>query len=103
MGTSYNPSDFARPLGGEPGRRMRSILHLLRHDERLAVLSREHPVRLFIADAALGSSVEAQISAQTVRDVRQVNQGSGDRPLLDRSVQVGVLAAAHGLDEVGPV
>src|ERR1035437_6559683 len=76
---------------------------LLGHYVRLAVLALEHAIGFSVAGAGIAGGIEMQRAAQAIGNVRQVDQSRGDGAFFDGRVQVRVLAAAHGVDEVGPV
>src|SRR5262245_27165752 len=77
--------------------------NFLRDDETGPILPREHRVRFLVANALQRLRVEVERAAQPVGNVGEMHQLRREIALLDVGVQVGPLAAAHGLDEVRPV
>src|ERR1039458_6314187 len=77
--------------------------YLVGHYERLAILAREQAIGFRVAGAGIAGGIETQRTAQAVGNVGQVNQRRGDGALFDGRVKVRRLAAAHGVNEVGPV
>src|ERR1051326_5090567 len=79
-------------------------LYLFGNNERRSISgAREHLIRLGIAFESERFWIEVQGPAETVRNIRQVNQNHRRHPLFQGSVQIGLLAAPHRLNEVGPV
>src|SRR5436190_4057979 len=68
-----------------------------------AILARQETIRLRIANHLSGAGIDAQLPAQAVGSIREVNQRARDVSLLDRALQLLLLSAANARDEIREV
>src|SRR5215467_9428789 len=60
-------------------------------------------VGFVVAGHLFGRRIEVESATQAIGNVREVHQGAGIVPFLDRRGEVFFLPAAHAIDEVGEV
>src|SRR5690606_20048559 len=70
-----------------------------RDDERRAILPREEGVHVVIA-RGLGRRIEVEASTEAIGRVREVAERRGDVALLDRRIELLLVARTYGLGEV---
>src|SRR5664280_1758415 len=74
----------------------------MRNNKRRMILGpRKHPVRLRIANAAIGFFVEVKRPSQTIRDVGEMHQCRRDGAFTYLRCHIFTLAAPYGVDKRG--